>query len=152
MVQVAVAPAQAATPNHCYCYCYLVPRAAQVVAPLRPQDDVSCAEAPHPMVPWRPEQNDRVLVPVVRDLQWSSPRLFPHGNGTVLNDPPLVYDQLLRWRIQGNCLCIQIAQSQYGARRTCRTSGANGGRGTAACGCNTSALIPTLPLFQCIRG
>ena len=32
-----------------------------------------------------------------------------------------------------------------GARRTCRTSGANGGGGTAACGCKTSALVPTLP-------
>ena len=40
------------------------------------------------------------------------------------------------WHIQGNCLCIQIAQSQ---------SGANGGKGTAACGCKTGALIPTLP-------
>ena len=32
-----------------------------------------------------------------------------------------------------------------GARRTCRNSGTNGGRGTAACGCNTRALIPTSP-------
>ena len=67
------------------------------------------------ILPWRPEQNDRVLAPVVRDLQWSSPRLSPCGNGTVLNDPPLVYDPLLRWRIQGKCLCIQTAQSQSGA-------------------------------------
>ena len=28
---------------------------------------------------------------------------------------------------------------------TCRNSGTNGGRGTASCGCNTGALIPTLP-------
>ena len=35
-----------------------------------------------------------------------------HGNGTVLNDPPLVHDLLLRWHIQGNCLCIQTAQNQ----------------------------------------
>ena len=32
-----------------------------------------------------------------------------------------------------------------GARRTCRNSGTNGGGGTAACGYNTGALIPTLP-------
>ena len=41
--------------------------------------------------------------------------LFPCGNGTVLNDPPLIYDLLLRWHIQGNCLCCQTAQSQFGA-------------------------------------
>ena len=83
-------------------------------APLRPQGDVSCAEAPQHPVPRRPEQNDRGLAPVVRDLQWS-PRLFPCGNGTALNDPPLVYDLLLRWHIQGNCLCNQTAQSWFGA-------------------------------------
>ena len=32
-----------------------------------------------------------------------------------------------------------------GARRTCRTSSANCRKGTAACGCDTGALIPTLP-------
>ena len=32
-----------------------------------------------------------------------------------------------------------------GARRTCRNSGTNRGRGIAACGCNTGAMIPTLP-------
>ena len=37
------------------------------------------------------------------------------GRGTVLNHPPLVYDLLLRWHIQGNCLCIQTVQSQLGA-------------------------------------
>ena len=42
-------------------------------------------------------------------------RLFPCGNGTVLNDPPLVFDLLLRWHIQGNCQCIQFAPSQFGA-------------------------------------
>ena len=62
-----------------------------------------------------PEQNDRVLAPVVRDLRWSSTRLFPCGNGIVLNDPSLVYDLLLRWHIRYNCLCIQTAQSQFGA-------------------------------------
>ena len=41
--------------------------------------------------------------------------MFPCGNGIVLNDQPLVYDLLLRWHIQGNCLCIQTAQSQFGA-------------------------------------
>ena len=135
-------------PNRCYC-CLLSGSCfehqmlmAREAAHLRPQGDVSCAEAPHPPVPWRSEQNDRVLAPVVRDLQW-----FPCGNGTVLNDPPLVYGLLLRWHIQGRCLCIQIAQSQSGvtALVACRTSGANGGKRTAACGCNTGALIPTLP-------
>ena len=135
-------------PNRCYCCllsgsCFEHPMLmAREAAHLRPQGDVSCAEAPHPPVPWRSEQNDRVLAPVVRDLQW-----FPCGNGTVLNDPPLVYGLLLRWHIQGRCLCIQIAQSQSGvtALVACRTSGANGGKRTAACGCNTGALIPTLP-------
>ena len=87
---------------------------AQEVAPLRPQGDVSCAGALHPLVPWHPEQNDRVLAPVVRDLRWSSTRLFPCRNGIVLNNPRLVYDLLLRWHIQGNCLCIQTAQNQFG--------------------------------------
>ena len=32
-----------------------------------------------------------------------------------------------------------------GARHTCRNSGTNESRGIAACGCNTGALIPTLP-------
>ena len=87
---------------------------AREAALLRPQGDVSCAEAPHTPVPWRPEQNDRVLVPVVRGLQWSSTRLLPCENDNVLNDPPLVYDLLLRWHIQGNCLCIHFSQSQSG--------------------------------------
>ena len=73
------------------------------------------AGALHPLVRWQPEQNDRVLAPIVRDLRWWSTRLFPCGNGIVLNDPPLVYDLLLRWHIQGKCLCIQTAQSQFGA-------------------------------------
>ena len=33
----------------------------------------------------------------------------------LLKGPPLVYDLPLRWRIQSNCLCNQIAQSQFGA-------------------------------------
>ena len=70
--------------------------------------------APHLPVSWRPEGSDRVLAPVVRDLRWLSPRLLPCENDTVLNGPPLVYDLLLRWRIQGNCRCIQTAQSQFG--------------------------------------
>ena len=32
-----------------------------------------------------------------------------------------------------------------GARRTCRTSGTNGGKRAGVCGCNTAALIPILP-------
>ena len=56
-------------------------------------------------------------------LQWSSPRLPPCENDTVLNDPPLVYDLLLRWHFQGNCLCSQTVRRSVlrnGARRTCR--------------------------------
>ena len=81
---------------------------------------VSCAEAPRPPVPWQPEQNDRVLAPVVRDLRWSSTRLFPCGNGTVLFDPPLAYDLLLRWQIQRNCLYPNRSKSvrRNGARCT----------------------------------
>ena len=88
---------------------------AREAAPLRPQGDVSCAEAPQLPVPRHPEQNDRGLAPVARDRQWSSPRLFQCGNGTVLNDPPLVYDLLLRWHIQGTSLFSQTAQSRFGA-------------------------------------
>ena len=73
---------------------------AREAASLRPQGDVSCAEAPHPSVPWRPERNDHVLVPVFRDLRWSSTTVLPCKNDNVLNDPLLVYDLLLRWRIQ----------------------------------------------------
>ena len=142
-VTVAQAVAQAATPNHCYCY--LLPRAAQEVALLRPQGDVSCAGAPHPPVPWQPEHNDRVLV---RDFRWSSTRLFPCGNGNVLNDPPLVYDLLLRWHTEGNLSVYpnrSMSVRRNGARRTCRNSGTNGGKGAASCAYNTGALIPTLP-------
>ena len=109
--------------------------------------------APHPPVPWRPEQNDRKLALVVRDLLWSSTRLFPYGNGIVLNDPPLVYDLLLHWHTQGNCLCIQTAQNQFGAMALVAPVELQvpmGCRGTAACGCDTGTLIPTLPLFQCV--
>ena len=87
----------------------------QEAAELRPQGDVSCAEAPPSLVPWRPEQNDRGLAPVARVLQWSSSRLPPCGNDTVLNDPPLVYDLLVHLQIPGNCLCNQTVQSQFGA-------------------------------------
>ena len=55
-----------------------------------------------------------MLAPVVRDLRWLAPRLLPCENDTVLNDPPLVYDLLLRWRIQGNCRCFRTDQSQFG--------------------------------------
>ena len=34
-------------------------------------------------------------------------KLPPCWNDTVLNDQPLVYDQLLRWHTQGNCLRTQ---------------------------------------------
>ena len=81
----------------------------------RPQGVVSCAEAPPPPVPWRPEQNDRGLAPVARALLWSSSKLLLCGNGTVLNDPPLVCDLLLNLHIQGNFLCSQTAQSQSAA-------------------------------------
>ena len=40
-------------------------------------------------------------------------------------------------------ICSQSVR-RNGARRTCRTSGVNGGEGTAAYGCKTGALIPTL--------
>ena len=40
--------------------------------------------------------------------------------------------------------CLKSVR-RNGARRTCRNSCANGGKGTASCGCNTHALIPTLP-------
>ena len=84
-------------------------------APLRPPGGVSCVEAPPPPVPWRPEHNDRGLAPVARALQWSSSRLLPCGNDTVLYDPLLVYDLLLHLHIEGICLCNQTAQSQFGA-------------------------------------
>ena len=75
--------------------------------------------------------------------------MVPCVNGTVLSDPPLVYDLLLHLHIQGNCQCSQNYSKSVrrnGARRTCRNSGTSGGKGTASCGCNTSALIPTLHL------
>ena len=119
-VQVAVAQAVAQGASGRCCCCFLpgscfehLMLMAREAAPLRPRGDVPCAEAHNPPVPWRPERSDRVLAPVVRDHRWLSPRLLPCENETVLNDPPLVYDLLLRWRIQGNCLCIQIAQSQF---------------------------------------
>ena len=80
-------------------------------------------------------------------LQLSSPRLPPCWDDTVLNDRPLVYDQLLALAHPGqmsahpNCWKSAL---RGGARRTCRNSGSNGGEGTAACGCNTGALIPTV--------
>ena len=37
--------------------------------------------------------------------------MFPCGTGTVLNDPPLVCDQLLRWRIQGNSVYLHCSKS-----------------------------------------
>ena len=37
-----------------------------------------------------------------------------------------------------------------GARRTFRTSGTNGGKGTGACGCNTGALTPILPMAHSV--
>ena len=58
------------------------------------------------------------------------------------------YDLLMCWHIQGICLCSQTVQKsalRNGARRTCRNSGTNGGKGTASCGCNIGALIPTPP-------
>ena len=58
------------------------------------------------------EQNVPWLVPVAGALWWSSPRLLPSGNGTVPNDQPLVYDQLLRWHTQGNCLCSQTDRNR----------------------------------------
>ena len=82
-----------------------------------------------------------MLAPVVRDLRWLSTRLLPCANDTVLNDPPLAHDLLLRWHIQGNCPNCSKSVRRNGARRTCRTSGG----GTGACGCKTGALIPTLP-------
>ena len=81
----------------------------------RPEEDVSCAEAPPLPVPWRPEKNDRGLAPIAHALQWSSMKLLPCGNGTVLNDPPLVCDLLLHLHIQGNFLCTQTPQSRFGA-------------------------------------
>ena len=60
-------------------------------------------------------------------------------------------------RLFTTCSCVDASRANVcvlkcsksdrrnGARRTFRTSGANGGRGTAACGCKTGALIPTLP-------
>ena len=147
--QVAVVQAEVATPNRCCSYLlpgsYLMPVALEA-APLRPQGDVSCAEAPSLPVPQLPEQSGRGLAPLARAPKWSSSKLLPCGNGTVLNDPPLVYDLLLHLRIQGNCLCGQTARRRFCAMvlAACRNSGTNGGRGIAACGCNTGALIPTL--------
>ena len=69
----------------------------------------------HSLVTWKPEQRDRGLAPVARALQWSSSRLLPCGNDTILNDPPLVYDLFLHLHIQGNGLCNQTAQSHFGA-------------------------------------
>ena len=87
---------------------------------------------------------------VANALQRWSPRLPPCWNDTVLNDRPLVYDQLLALAHPGqlsahpNCWKSAL---RGGARRTCRNSGTKGGKGTAACGCNTGALIPTVSLF-----
>ena len=144
-VQVAVAQEEAATPNRCCCYLlpgsYMMPVALEA-APLRPQGDVSCAEALPLPVPWRPEQNGRGLAPVARALQLSSSRLLSCGNDTVLNDPPLVLRPALALSVYPNC---SKSVRRNGARRTCRNSCTNGSGGSASCGCNTSALIPTLP-------
>ena len=147
--QVAVVQAEVAKPNRCCSDLlpgsYLMPVALEA-APLRTQGDVSCAEAPSLPVPQLPEQSSRGLAPLARAPKWSSSKLLPCGNGTVLNYPPLVYDLFLHLRIQGNCLCGQTARRRFCAMvlAACRNSGTNGGRGIAACGCNTSALIPTL--------
>ena len=67
-------------------------------------------------IPRRIEQNAHGLAPVACALQWSSPRLPPCENDTVLNDPLLVYDLLLRWHIQGDCLCSQTVIGRFCAR------------------------------------
>ena len=36
----------------------------------------------------------------------------PCWNDTVLDDRPLVYDQLLRWHTQGNCLRTQTVRNR----------------------------------------
>ena len=91
---------------------YFMPVALEA-ASLRPQGDVSCAEAPAHPVSWRPGKNDRGLAPVARAHQWSSSVSLPCGNDTVLNGPPLVCDLLLHLRIQGNWLCSQTARSRF---------------------------------------
>ena len=83
---------------------------APEAGPLRPQGDVSCAETPAHLVPRQTGQTAPWHAPVTCALQWSLQRLPPCGNGTVLNDQPLVYEQLLRWHTQGNCLCSQTGR------------------------------------------
>ena len=124
MVAVRVAQAVVA-PNRCYC-CFLLGDYSMLMArealPLRPQGDVSCVEALAPLVPWRPERNDRGLAPVLRDLKWSSTRLFPCGNGTVLKDPPLVHDLLLRWHIQAVVCVAKLLKVSSAQRRSSHLS------------------------------
>ena len=153
-VQVAVAQAvaQAATLDRCYC-CFLTGSyfehpmlMAREGAPLRPQGDVSCAKTPSRPVPRRIEQKKKTpgLAPVACALRWSSPRLPPCENDTVLNDPlpALALAHPRQLSVYPNCSNSVL---RNGARRTCRNSGTNGSTGTASCSCNTSALISTLP-------
>ena len=127
---------EAATPNRCCCYLLLDAGGARGCL-LSPSGRCLLRRGSSTPSSRGPEQNCRGLAPIVRALQWSSSRLLPGGNDTVLNDPPLVDDLLLHFHIKGNCQCHQTAQSQSdanGTRRTCRNSSTNGGRGIATCG------------------
>ena len=96
------------------------------------------------LYPWRSEQNDRGLAPVVRALQWSSSRLLPCGNDTVLDNPPLFLRPALAFAHPGQ-LPLQTNGSKSvrrnGARRTSSNPGTIGVGGSPACCCNTSAEI-----------
>ena len=116
--------------------------------PLRSQGDVSCAEVPSR---WALRHTER-------NAPWPAPR-------------SLVLQRLLTEVSLWDRHCSELSAGQVrpalalanpgqmsaypnrsksllhsGARRTCRESVTCGCTGTDACGCNTSALIPGLPL------
>ena len=76
--------------GHLHCFCYLSLRTPSWRSKRLPHPSPSgrsCAEAPSSgtlgSLIEGPEQNgSRVLAPVVRDLQWSSTKLFPETAGT----------------------------------------------------------------------
>ena len=68
--------------------------------------------------------------------------------GMVLGAQPLVYDQLLRWHTQRTCLCSQTARNRLCAMALVALVEIQAPmevEGLQARGCNTGALIPTLP-------
>ena len=129
--------AQVATTNRCHCHC----------------SNAVCAEGTRNYTPspshrcplrWDTSSSDTItcsLQPFITFYEVIDKIVSMREH-----DHPLVYDPLLRWHTQGNFLCklLEIGSAQWRSsylsnfRRQRRQK-------TAACGCNTGALIQTLP-------